>query len=152
MRFGLVPALLLSAFTTAAVDDPGFQWLWIWNGPVAADAGTDLVQDGAERFFLAGTQSGLDMDGDGQIEVPAEGADPVFAKLVPGEGDELAAAWIRSPTSPGFQVWGAVAPDRVGGVYGAGRFNQSVTFHGGHVVEGSAGRGASSLATTPSAT
>ncbi|NNM34354.1 MAG: hypothetical protein HKO53_14855 [Gemmatimonadetes bacterium] len=141
MKLGLGMVVLGSALLTAAIDDPGFQWLWIWNGPVGADAGTDIVQDGPDRFFLAGTHNGLDMDEDGRVEIPAEGADPVFAKLVSGPGDRLEPAWIRSPHSPGFQVWGAVAPDRSGGVYGAARFNQSVTFHGGHVVEGAGGAG-----------
>lgn len=141
MKAAVGLALLASLLVTTAADDPGFQWLWIWNGPVAADAGTDLVQDGPDRFFLAGTHGGLDMDEDGRVEIPADGADPVFAMLIPGQGDQLEAAWIRSPDSPGFQVWGAVAPDRSGGVYGAARFNQSVTFHGGHVVEGAGGAG-----------
>ena len=42
------------AWATGDVLPPGFQWFWVLNGPISADAGADLVMDEDGNIFLGG--------------------------------------------------------------------------------------------------
>ncbi|MEJ2335412.1 MAG: SBBP repeat-containing protein [Gemmatimonadales bacterium] len=107
----------------------GFQWFWTLDGPVGSDAGSEIVTDEDGNIFIAGATAGLDLDRDGTLDLTADIAEVLFLKVreVPESG-RVTVDWIRSPVSPGVNTGSGVAVDRRGGVYGIGRFQQSVEF------------------------
>ncbi|HUX16165.1 MAG TPA: hypothetical protein VMW52_06805, partial [Phycisphaerae bacterium] len=110
----------------------GFQWLWVLDGPVSADAGIDLEMDEAGNIFLGGYTGGVDIDRDGTLDLTADGSDALFVKLtLGGPGEQPRHQWMRSARAPQFERSASVAPDRAGGMYGVGRFQQTVSFGDG---------------------
>ena len=147
MKSALPPAILAGLVATAmgagaqlARGEPGghgglasgFQWLWVLNGPVSADAGSDLEIDEAGNIFLGGYTGGVDIDRDGTLDLTADNADALFVKLTLGApGEQPRHQWMRSARVPQFEFSASVAPDRAGGMYGVGRFQQTVSFGDG---------------------
>ncbi|MCL7979553.1 MAG: hypothetical protein M8865_06600 [marine benthic group bacterium] len=125
------------AWATADVLPPGFQWFWVLNGPISADAGTDLVMDEDGNIFLGGYTGGVDVDRDGTLDLTTEGADALFMKLTPaGPGERPRPVWMKSARVSNFEYTASVAPDRAGGMYGVGRFQQKVSFGEGAALSG----------------
>lgn len=143
------PALGAPAFSAvsgAPQEAKGFEWFWAINGPVGADAGTDLSVDDDGNVFLAGSHSGLDMDRDGAVDIasddiPYHGAkDPIFMKLNRGPGDErVRLRWTRSPTSPSDRSQTRIAVDYRGGAYVVGAFAESLSFEDGPTLTAAGG-------------
>ena len=131
-----VVGVLALAYTTIASGGAspsqaaeGFQWFWTIDGPVSADAGSEIVTDGDGNIFIAGAHGGLDLDRDGTLDLTADIAEVLFLKVreVPESG-RVAVEWVRAPVSPGVNTGSGVAVDRRGGVYGIGRFRDYVEF------------------------
>jgi len=110
-------------------ESEGFQWFWVFDGPVGADSGNEIVSDADGNIFVTGTHSGLDFDRDGTLDLEADGAEVLFLKMrETPEDNRVTIDWVRSPVSPGFNTGNRIAVDHRGGVYGIGRFQQAVEF------------------------
>lgn len=126
---------------TTAVTVPqeaeGFQWFWTLKGPLTTDAGNDMVVDEQGNVFIAGYHGGLDLDGDGTIDLPAKEEDPLFIKLSQRAEDQgVTTQWMRSPSSPGFHKSSAIAADGRGGAFVLGRFRETLSFESGLTLPG----------------
>jgi hypothetical protein len=95
-------------------------------GPKGGEVGDDLAVAPDGSVFVAGYHSGLDLDNDGVVYVPAYGrADPVIVKLKPG-GES--AEWISTAAGPGYDAATGVAPDGQGGAWVVGGFSTALRF------------------------
>ena len=117
-------AVLLSVRSIAA--EPAsyrFSEVRIMNGPCCTDQGTDLVVDDEGNVLIAGSRGSLDVDRDGEIDIPTFGRpDALISKLNPvGDGK---GTWTRGPGGPKVDRADGIAPDRQGGVYAVGAFNE----------------------------
>lgn len=90
------------------------------KGPESGDSGWDLFIDEEGNLFTAGSHGGLDGDGDGTVDRPADGIDPMFIKSSPNG----MVTWVASPTAPGFDAGRSIASDRAGGLYAVGHVKQ----------------------------
>ncbi len=89
-------------------------------GPVGGETGDDLSVAPDGTVFVAGYHSGLDVDRDGEVELPAfGGTDPLTVKLESTGADGL---WISAAAGPGkLDAASGVAPDGEGGAWVVGR-------------------------------
>lgn len=113
----------------------GFEWVWALSGPVAGEAGSDMAIAADGTIFIAGHNAGIDGDGDGAVDIPADGVDPLFLK-VSAEGK---LAWIRAPTAPGYNEGSGIAPDGQGGAYATGSFRETLSFGSDRTLRGVGG-------------
>jgi len=127
----------------------GFEWFWAINGPVSADGGEDLSVDAEGNVFLAGSHGGLDMDGDGVVDLPSAGTayqgarNSFFMKLDRGPSDDrVRLRWTRTPGNPADRADSRIAADGRGGAYVSGSFQESLSFEGGPVLRGAGGNDA----------
>lgn len=103
------------------------------HGPRGGDWGQDLAVDADGSFFIVGTHSGLDLDGDGTVDLPAHGrgsaggpgSDPLLVKLPPG-GER--ATWVSTAAGDGLDFGTGVAPDGHGGAYMIGSVHGRMVF------------------------
>jgi hypothetical protein len=130
-----VVALALLAPPVEAADSSRFEYetAWALSGPCCGDTGEDIVVAPGGSFFIVGRYGALDLDGDGRIDLRAEGGvDTIILKGRPS--GEL--AWIRAPQSPAMSfARRSVALDGHGGIYIAGAFGGSMQFHSGERIE-----------------
>ncbi len=138
-----------TALESMAGSAEGIEWFWAINGPVSADAGGDVSVDSAGNVFIAGGHGGLDMDNDGEVDLPLGATAYVGAnnsyvmklgKNRPGEPMKI--RWIRSPSSPADRTQAKVAADGTGGAYLTGAFAESLSFRGGPNLAGAGGNDA----------
>lgn len=127
----------------------GFEWFWAINGPVSADGGGDLSVDAEGNVFLAGSHGGLDMDGDGVVDLPSAGTayegarNSLFMKLSRGPSDDrVRLRWTRTPGNPADRANSRIAADGRGGAWVSGTFRETVSFEGGSVLRGPGGNDA----------
>lgn len=129
--------------STPAEAQPGFKSVFTLDGPNTTDSGGDMSTDSAGNIFIAGSHGGLDLDGDGDVDLAAEFTDSLFMKLHFDEDtQDTIIDWTRSPIAAGDQSSAKIAPDQQGGVFGMGRFRDEITFDDGFVLEGGGGNDA----------
>ena len=72
-----------------------------------------------------------------RLDLTTDGANALFMKLTPaGPGERPQPVWIRAARVSNFEFSASVAPDRAGGMYGVGRFQQTVSFGEGAEFRG----------------
>lgn len=150
MKNGFLGQVLLSLLFCSplhaqapAGTQPGFKSVFTIDGPNATDAGGDIATDSEGNIFIAGAHGGLDLDGDGEVDLAAEVSDSLFMKLHFGEDtQETTIDWVRSPIAAGDQKSAKIAPDQQGGAFGIGRFRDQITFNGGFTLQGAGGNDA----------
>lgn len=93
------------------------------NGPCCTDAGTDLVVDEEGSILVVGFRGSIDLNQDGEIDIPTFGRpDAIISKVTLVEDDNT--GWTRGPGGPKHDRANGVAPDRDGGAFVAGLFNE----------------------------
>jgi len=121
----LIIAILLARFSLdARSSEPGarvtlldsLEVVGTVKGPASGESGWDLFIDDEGNFYTAGHHGGLDTNGDGTVDLPADGIDPMFTKSAP----DGSITWLFSPTAPGFDDARSIASDRAGGLYAVG--------------------------------
>lgn len=121
----------------------GFKSVFTLAGPNTTDGGGDMSTDSAGNIFIAGNHGGLDLDGDGTIDLAADVSDSLFMKLHFDAGtQETIIDWTRSPVAAGDQSSAKISPDQQGGAFGIGRFRDQITFDNGFVMRGAGGNDA----------
>ena len=108
------------------------EWVQTIQGPASGESGVAMAVEAGGAIFIAGHHGGLDTDGDGAIDVAADGTDPLFLKVSP-DGKVL---WIRAPMAPGYNAGSGIALDGQGGAYGTGSFQDRLSFGSAHVLRG----------------
>lgn len=121
-----LPASEMGSPEPAASRD-SLEALYWMPGPTSGDGGEGLAIDDEGNLFVAGSHGGLDVDGDGTVDVVADGIDPFFLKF----SAEGTLAWIRTGSEAGFQSTRRIAPDRSGGLYAVGSFRETMDFGDG---------------------
>lgn len=86
------------------------------SGPASGETGWEVLVDEDERIYIAGSHGGFDTDGDGQVDRPADGIDPMWLRA----GRDGMVQWLASAMAPGFDQARSIALDRAGGAYGVG--------------------------------
>ena len=120
-------AVLLLSPSLHADDEQEFEFVDVRliNGPCCTDQGMDLVVDDDGSILIAGYRGSLDFDRDGEIDMPTFGSPDAFISKVSLEGSENT-GWNRGPGGPKGDRADAIAPDRDGGVFVVGSFNDSM--------------------------
>lgn len=119
--------LAASASLEAQSADPMTEFRYVdlrmMSGPCCTDAGTDLVVDEDGSVLVAGYRGSIDLDQDGEIDIPTFGSpDAIVSKVILADGDNT--GWTRGPGGPKLDRADGIAPDRNGGVFVAGVFNE----------------------------
>ena len=107
----------------AAENDYRFVWVRTYLGPCCTDMGLDLVVDADAAVFVAGRRGGIDLDRDGELELPVYGTPDSF---VFSSRDDGRAGWVQGPGGPRDDAALGVAADGDGGVYVVGYFQESL--------------------------
>ena len=120
-------AVLLLSPSLHADDEPEYEFVDVRliNGPCCTDQGTDLVVDDDGSILISGFRGSLDFDRDGEIDMPTFGSPDAFVSKVSLEGTDNT-GWNRGPGGPKGDRAEAIAPDRDGGVFVVGSFNESL--------------------------
>jgi len=111
--------LLFSSPTVVSAADKGgivFDSFQTIAGPVQGEQGTVLAVDATGNLFTGGSHAGLDTDGDGRVDRPANGVDPMWVKSSANGTPQ----WIATATAPGHHTAGQIIPDGAGGLYAVG--------------------------------
>ena len=114
--------------------EPGYRFLSVKTmlGPCCADVGSDLVVDADGGVLVAGKRGGLDLNRDGRIDVQTFGSpDPLIFKAYDGDNEN---GWVQGPGGPKRDSANGIAPDRRGGAYAVGSFNESMRIAGGNII------------------
>ena len=124
-----VSGVLAAASPIARAEPAEFQFRDVrtMRGPCCSDWGSDLVVDREGSVLVAGRRGSLDLDNDGDIDVPTRGQpDPLISKFVfSGDG---APGWTKDVGSPGDDTARGVASDLEGGLYAVGHFSDDMAF------------------------
>lgn len=127
----MIASMLLCAYAvlqstssaSAELANYSFFEVRVMNGPCCTDQGTDLVVDDEGNVLIAGSRGSLDVDRDGKIDIPTFGRpDALISKFNPS-GNGIG-TWTRGPGGPKLDRADGIAPDREGGVYAVGAFNE----------------------------
>ncbi len=95
------------------------------SGPCCTDQGTDLVVDEDGSVLVSGSRGSLDLDRDGEIDMPTFGSPDAFiSKVTLHEGANT--GWSRGPGGPKQDRADGIASDRQGGVFAVGMFTDSL--------------------------
>jgi hypothetical protein len=108
-------------------EPPAFEYvdLRLINGPCCTDQGLDLVVDDDGNVLISGMRGSLDLDRDGEIDMPTFGSPDAFiSKVSLVEGSNV--GWSRGPGGPKLDRADGIASDRDGGVYAVGMFTDSL--------------------------
>ena len=120
-------AALLLPISALPEDLPVFEYvdLRLIDGPCCTDAGTDLVVDDEGNVLVAGMRGSMDLNHDGEIDLPTFGSPDAFiSKVSLVEGSN--AGWTRGPGGPKGDQADGIASDHHGGVYAGGMFTDSL--------------------------
>jgi len=130
----LLAGLLAGPLLQAA--DPEYRFLSVRtiDGPCCGDAGLDLAVDSDGAVLVAGRRGGLDVDGDGSVDVPAYGTPDSMVFKAFGTGDWL--DWVGGPGGAGDDFASGIVPDGRGGAYVVGQFSDQMRA-GNELVTGS---------------
>lgn len=107
----------------AAEPDYRFVWVRTFLGPCCTDMGLDLVVDDSAAVFVAGVRGGIDLDRDGDLELPAYGTPDSF---VFSSREDDTPGWARGPGGPRDDAALGIAVDGAGGAYVVGYFQASL--------------------------
>ncbi len=117
-------AVLLSIHSVSAqLVEYRFDELRMMNGPCCTDEGTDLVVDDEGSVLVAGYRGSIDLDHDGEIDIPTFGRPDVLISKITLV-DNTNTGWTRGPGGPTQDRADGIASDRHGGVYAVGLFNE----------------------------
>ena len=93
-------AALLLPNSVLPAEQASFQFsdVRLINGPCCTDQGTDLVVDEEGSVLVSGMRGSLDLDRDGEIDMPTFGSPDAFiSKVTLVEGSNT--GWSRGPGS-----------------------------------------------------
>lgn len=124
LLLGLAGLLPLSH---AAESDYRFVWVRTFLGPCCTDMGVDLVIDAEGAVFVAGRRGGIDLDRDGDLELPVYGTPD---SLIFSSRDDGTEGWAEGPGGPREDSALGIASDGEGGAYAAGFFQESLKIAG----------------------
>ncbi len=125
--FLLYVAALMFPIAVLPAEPPAFEYvdLRLINGPCCTDQGLDLVVDDDGNVLISGMRGSLDLDRDGEIDMPTFGSPDAFiSKVSLVEGSNV--GWSRGPGGPKLDRADGIASDRDGGVYAVGMFTDSL--------------------------
>lgn len=120
-------AALLLPNSVLPAEQASFQFtdVRLINGPCCTDQGTDLVVDEEGSVLVSGMRGSLDLDRDGEIDMPTFGSPDAFiSKVTLVEGSNT--GWSRGPGGPKLDRADGIASDRQGGVFAVGMFTDSL--------------------------
>ncbi len=101
----------------------GLIYVRVWKGPCCGDQGADLAVAPDGAVFIAGRRGGLDIDGDGSVDLQTFGTpDPLIFKTYDDRRNE----WFQGPGGPKRDAAYGVAYDNQGGVYAVGTFTDKM--------------------------
>lgn len=120
----LLAGLMAGTHLQAAKPDYRFVSVRTIDGPCCGDAGLDLAVDSEGAVLVAGRRGGLDVDGDGSVDVQTYGTPDamVFKAFATGEWLD----WIQGPGGVGDDFASGIIPDGHGGAYVAGQFSDQM--------------------------
>lgn len=110
-----------------------FEWARAISGPLEGESGQDLVVAADGSVYVVGSHGGLDLDGDGEVDLPSmscggpcprSSMDAFLVKF----GADGYVEWIRSPDGPDTDWGQRLALDGAGGVYMGGIFREFLDF------------------------
>jgi DNA-binding beta-propeller fold protein YncE len=134
LTVALLAGMVAGTHLYAAESDYRFLSVRTIDGPCCGDWGSDIAVDSDGAVFVAGRRGGLDVNGDGSVDLQTYGTPDSMVLKAFSTGEWL--DWVRGPGGAGEDFASGIAPDGHGGAYVVGQFTDQMQA-GSEIVTGS---------------
>ncbi|MDO8860799.1 hypothetical protein Q6D67_03710 [Haliea sp. E1-2-M8] len=138
LKVALLAGVLAVARLDAAEPNYRFASVRTIDGPCCGDWGSSISVDTEGAVFVAGRRGGLDLNGNGVVDLDTYGSPDSMVFKAFGTSEWL--DWVKGPGGVGEDFASGVAPDGQGGAYVVGQFDGRMQV-GKETVTGSGRKG-----------